>query len=310
MLKESTPSNHISKKQRQIPDNIFAIMLIAPVLVVLTIVVLLPILKGIYVSFCTYKLSNLKNPIWNNFGNYVKLFRQGEIFNYFLTTFIYVGLTVAVEFVFGLFIALLLNTRIVGRGVIRGIFLIPWTIPSVVTAIVWHWMLQQQYGVLNYIFYSLGLSSTINVSWTQSPVLAMASVVMASVWQQLPYMMVMILAALQTVDKSLIEAAKIDGANPWQTLTKIKLPSIKPVLGTTIWISLLQNFQMFTIIWNMTGGGPITSTTTLSIAVYRKAFQEFDFGLGSAIGVLWIIVLFIATLIHNRISDKHINDIQ
>ena len=185
-----------------------------------------------------------------------------------------------------------------------------WTIPSVVTAIVWHWMLQQQYGVLNYIFYKLGLSSTINISWTQSSLLAMVSIIMASVWQQLPYMMVMILAALQTVDASLVEAAKIDGANPLKALTKIILPSIRTVLGTAIWISLLQNFQNFTIIWNMTGGGPVISTTTLSIAVYRKAFQEFDFGLGSAIGVLWIIVLFIATLLHNRISDRQVQDIQ
>jgi multiple sugar transport system permease protein len=310
MFRKSMLVNQTSKQRFRVPDNIFAILLIMPVLVVLTIVVLLPILKGIYVSFCTYKLANLNNPIWNNFGNYVKLFKQGEIFTYFLNTFVFVGLTVAASFIIGLCIALLLNTKIVGRGVIRGLFLIPWTIPSVVTAIVWHWMLQQQYGVLNYIFYKLGLSSTINISWTQSSLLAMVSIIMASVWQQLPYMMVMILAALQTVDASLVEAAKIDGANPLKALTKIILPSIRTVLGTAIWISLLQNFQNFTIIWNMTGGGPVISTTTLSIAVYRKAFQEFDFGLGSAIGVLWIIVLFIATLLHNRISDRQVQDIQ
>ena len=296
------------KKGFVIKDNIFAVSLITPALIVLCIVVALPILKGIYVSFCEYKIGNLDAPVWNNFENYAAIFKDGEVLVYFKNTIVYVLLTVSLQFVFGLGIALLLNTKMKGRGLFRGLLLIPWTIPSVVIAILFRWMLQPQFGVLNYLFYNMGLTSTVNIAWTQYPGLAMAAVVMASLWRELPYMMVMILAGLQAVDLSLIEASRIDGASRWQTLIHITLPSIRPVIATAIWISVLQNFQMFTIVFNMTGGGPINATTTLGIATYREAFQSYDFGQAAAIGVLWLVVLFIATLINNKVNEKHSAD--
>lgn len=292
------------RKKFYLPDNVFAVLLVVPALAVLSTVVLLPVLKSIAVSFSAYGLANMNNPVWNNFQNYIKLFQKGAVFTYFGNTFVYVFFSVGIQFIFGLMIALLLNTKIVGRGILRGLLMMPWVIPSVVTAIVWRWMLQPQYGVLNYIFYHLGLSNSVNIAWTQYPLLSMISVIMAAVWRQLPYMMVMILAALQALDVTIVEAAKIDGANPLRMLWHITLPGIRPVIATSVWISVMQNFQMFTIIWNMTGGGPVTATTTLSVAVYRKAFIEYDFGAGSALGVLWLIVLFIATLVYNRANDK------
>jgi ABC-type sugar transport systems, permease components len=303
LKKKSKPGFHIS-------DNLFAGMLILPVFAILLTVVFLPIMKGIYVSFCDYKISNLNAPVWNNFKNYINVFKDFEILIYFKNTFIYVFFTVGIQFVLGLSIALLLNMNIKGRGIYRGLFLIPWIIPSVVVAIVWTWMLQQQFGVINFILYNLGITSTVNISWNQVPILAMSSVIMAAVWRQLPYMMVMILAGLQSVDISLIESAKIEGANAWKTLKHIILPSIRPVITTAVWISIMQNFQMFTIVYNMTGGGPVDATTTLSLAAHKKAFLEYDFGAGSTIGVLWLAVLFIATLIYNKINEKYVTDYQ
>jgi len=212
--------------------------------------------------------------------------------------------------VLGLAIALLLNQNIKARGLLRGLFLIPWIIPSVVVAIVWSWMLQQQFGVINYILYNLGITSTVNISWTQHSVLAMVAVTMAAVWRQLPYMMVMILAGLQSIDISQIESAKIEGANSWKLLRHITLPSIRPVITTSIWIAVMSNFQMFTIVFNMTGGGPVNATTTLSLAAHKKAFLEYDFGAGSTIGVLWLAVLFIATLIYNKYNERHVSEYQ
>lgn len=303
-IEMSRTSNRSGHPIVHVSDNLFAVLLIVPALLVMGTVVLLPMLKGIAVSFSAYGLANMHNPTWNNFQNYIKLFQKGEVFTYFGNTLVYVGISVSTQFLMGLMIALLLNTKIVGRSVLRGLMMMPWVIPSVVVAIVWRWMLQPQYGVLNYILYHLGLSSTVNIAWTQHPVLAMISVSMAAIWRQLPYMMVMILAALQAMDQTIVEAAKIDGANPLQMLIRVTLPSIRPVIATSIWISVMQNFQMFTIIWNMTGGGPVTSTTTLSVAVYRKAFLEYNFGVGSALGVLWLLVLFVATLVYNRINDR------
>lgn len=294
-------------------DVQFALLMILPAIWLLTVVVLLPILQGIYTSFCEYKIANVRTPFWqakwNSFANYAAVFKGGEVLEYFKNTIVYVGLSVSIQYMFGMCIALLLNSSVRGRGVFRGLFLIPWTIPSVIVAIMFRWMLQQQYGVLNYIFYTLRLSSTINISWTQYPANAMVMVVMAAVWRQLPYMTVMILAGLQSVDSSLNEAAAIDGANRFEVFRHITRPSIRPVVSTAVWIAILQNFQMFTTVYNMTGGGPVNSTTTLGIAVYRRAFNNYNFGEGSAIGVLWLTMLFGATLLYNRWNDKQLSNL-
>lgn len=310
-MKQNIKANNKKRtKYFYIPDNIFALILLLPVFLILGTVVFLPIVKGIYVSFCDYKITNLNSPVWNNFNNYSRLFKNKEILIYFKNTFVYVFFTVVIQLFLGLIIALFLNQRIRGRGVIRGLFLVPWAMPSVVVAIVWSWMLQQQFGVLNYIFYNLGITSTINIAWKQHPVLSMISVIMAATWRQLPYMIVMILAGLQSVDLTLIESSKIEGANAFQTLIYIVLPSIRPVISTATWISVMQNFQMFTIVYNMTGGGPVTATTTLSLAAHKKAFLEFDFGAGSTIGVLWLLVLFVATLVYNKLSEQYVTEYQ
>ena len=292
-----------------VPDKVFAVLMALPAIGVLSVTVFYPILKGVYVSFCDYTVRSLNNPTWNNFGNYINIFREGEIFNYFKITFIFVFFCVITQFVLGFAIALLLNRGIRGRNIFRGIFLIPWTIPSVVVALLWRWMTHQQFGVINYILFNLGITSTVNVSWQLWPASAMTLIIVAAVWRQLPYMMVMILAALQSVDESLIEAARIDGASFWDSLIHVTVPSIRPVLISSLWIAMMNNFQMYTMIALITGGGPVNTTTTLSIAAYRKAFLAYDFGQGAAIGVLWLIVLFIITMLTNRASDKYSTDI-
>lgn len=305
-MKSVTPQ--LKKKMFHVPDKAFALLLILPTLIVLGMVVALPILKGIYVSFTDYKIGNLDAPVWNNMENYVSLFKEGEILLYFTNTIVFVTLVVSLQFVAGLAIAMLLNTKIVWRGGFRGLLLIPWTIPSVVTAILWRWLVHQQYGPLNYLLYKTGISDTFNISWTVSSTLAMAAIVMAVVWRQLPYMMVMLLAGLHSVDQSLIEASKIDGASWYHTLFSITLPSMRPVIITAIWIAVMNNFQMFTIIYNMTGGGPNDATTTLSIAAYKAAFRSYDFGMGAAIGVVWLLFLAVVTMINNKVSERYAND--
>ena len=295
-------------KKCTVSDNLFALFLLLPAALTLIMVVGMPILKGIWVSFCDYTIANLDAPVWNNFANYRAVFKNGKILTYFSTTLIYVGLAVGIQFILGLALALLLNTNVKGRGLFRGLFLIPWTIPSVVVAILFRWMFHQQFGVMNYLLHLFGLTDTVNIAWTQQPFLAMLLVVMAAVWRQLPYMMVMILAALQSVDKTLIEAARIDGAGAGRILWNITLPSIKPVASTAVWLAVLSNFQMFTIVYNMTGGGPVDATTTLGIAAYRTAFQAYNFGEGSTIGVLWMLVLLAGTLAYNYLNERSINN--
>lgn len=331
VAKHTKVVNRLTPRQRS--DSWFGFALVVPALAVLLVVIALPILKGIYVSFFSYKLKNIIGPLfnlsgdsitavlrgdasvsslstlkWNDFANYISLFKRGEILHYFRNTLVFVAFTVGIQLVLGMLIALLLNSRIRGCGAYRGFMLVPWTIPSVVVAILWRWMLHQDFGVVNYLAYVLGISTQPNVSWQVSNALAMASVVLASVWRQLPYMMVMLLAGLQSVDTSLEEASRIDGANGWNTFTHVILPSIRPVLFTSVWIAVMNNFQSYTIIANMNGTG--SSTMTLSIAAYQEAFKSYNFGKGAAIGVMWLVLLFVITLVTNRINERCSNDYQ
>lgn len=293
-------------------DGLFGFFLTIPALAVLAVSIAAPILKGVYMSFYKYGLpqvSGKKEAVWNSFENYKSLFRHsalsGGVQDYFLTTLKFVFWTVAVQFVLGLILALLLNTKIKGRGLFRGLFLIPWTIPSVVVASLWgRLLLNSSNGIINWILYHLGLIPTLTFDWTNSPKYAVAAVVMAAVWRQLPYMTVMLLAGLQSVDSSQLEAARIDGANYLQTLRAVTLPTIRPVVLSSVWIAIMNNFQMYTIIKLMTGGGPSEATYTMSIAAYQKAFQDYNFGQGAAIGVLWLLFLTVVTVIFNKISAK------
>ena len=282
-----------------------AIAFISPALIVLSCVIAIPILRGIWTSFCECRLRNLMSPTWIGLKNYVTLFKKGDFFAYFGNTLVFVIFTVGIQLMLGIGIALLLNSKIRGRTVFRGMMLIPWTIPSVVVALVWRWMLQQQYGVINYLLMKAGITDGMVLSWTMDSTLAMISIVVACVWKQLPYMTVMILAGLQSVDQSLIEAASIDGGNSYQRFWHIILPSIRPVLVTSVWLAITQNFQQFTVINNMTGGGPVDATTTLSIAAYKAAFQSYNFGESAAIGVIWMVFLFILTMISNKSNEGH-----
>ncbi len=290
-------------------DTIFATLCILPAFAGIALVVLAPIVKAIWMSFMDYKITSTAQPVWNQFANYIKLFSSGQIAQYFGNTLLFIFWVVVIQFVLAMAMALLLSSRLIhGRNVMRAAFMIPWTIPSVVTALLWSWLLQPQYGVLNWLFYNLGLQGQLNQLWLQDPAHAMPSVIIACVWRQTPYMMVMLLAGLQSVPHDLVEAASIDGANGIKRFVHVILPSIRPVIDTSIVVAIINNSQMFAIIYNMTAGGPIGKTTTFSVAAYLKAFVSFDFGQGSALGVIWLLALSLFVFFYKRYSDRKISE--
>ena len=144
-----------------------------PALIVLSCVIAIPILRGIWTSFCDCSLRNLMSPTWAGLKNYIALFKKGEFFTYFFHTLVFVFFTVSIQLILGMGVALLLTSKIRGRAVFRGMMLIPWTIPSVVVALVWRWILQQQYGVINYLLMKVGIIDGMNLSWTMDATLAM-----------------------------------------------------------------------------------------------------------------------------------------
>lgn len=177
----------------------------------------------------------------------------------------------------------------------RTFLFLPWTIPSLVVALVWMFIFQPQYGVANY---ALGLGDYSILGSTNT---AMLGVIIAAVWKQMPLMMIMLLSGLQTVPENLLEAAAIDGATGIQRFWTITIPCVMPVIKTVTLTSIVSNFQMFVLFFNMTGGGPVEATTTLPMYTYEVAFSGFDLGKGAAIGVLWLLFLVVFSTVYNRL---------
>lgn len=284
-------------------DILFGYGLLLPTFIVFFVVILYPIISAVIRSFCDYTFLTVNKPLrWNDFANYRTILKNGFLTQLWTTIRFTFG-TVAIELILGMSIALLLNSKIRGRNALRSVFLMPWCIPSIVTALLWSWLFQAQYGIINYVLYALGFISNPNAEWVLNPDTS-GVVTIAVVWRQTPYMLVMILAGLQSINHDLVEAASLDGANSFRVFWHIMLPGIRVVLGNTIITCIMASFQQFTIIYNMTAGGPLGKTTTLSIAAYKQAFTQLDLGAGSAIGVMWMMILGVGISIYNTKTKR------
>lgn len=303
MNKKQSRKGDIARNEHK-KDILFGYGLLLPTFLVFSVVILYPIISAIVRSFCDYTFLTVNKPLkWNDFENYKTIFKNGFLTQLWTTIKFTLG-TVGIELVLGMSIALLLNSKIRGRNALRSVFLMPWCIPSIVTALLWSWLFQAQYGIINYVLYGLGLISNPNAEWVLNPSTSLGVVTVAVVWRQTPYMLVMILAGLQSINQDLIEAAAIDGANSFRIFRHITLPGIKVVLGNTIITCIMSSFQQFTIIYNMTAGGPLGKTTTLSIAAYKQAFTQLNLGAGSAIGVIWMMILGVGISIYNAKTKR------
>lgn len=280
-------------------DALFSLFLILPSLVIVGFTVFIPVVKSVYMSFLDYKLSAKAVYKWNSFENYKQIFTEGELMSSLTVTVAYVVVVVVLLVVLGLALSVILNKDIKGRRVVRSIILLPWVIPTVISALLWMWIFQPQYGVFNYLLVKFNIIGE-PISWVTSVDYALPSVIIASLWRQLPFMVVMLLAGLQTIPEDMYEAARIDGANSVQTFFKITLPFLKSVLKSTVLISIIDNFKQFPLFWIMTGGGPMNKTTTLAILTYKNAFVNLNFGKGAAVSTVWLILLLVFTFVYNK----------
>lgn len=293
----TTPTAPVSGKKRNGKTcNLFAVGLLTPAVILLSFTIILPVFLVIGLSFFKYSLLNLDKIEWNRFANYTAIFKNPLFFASFGRTLVYVFGTVFTQFLIGLGAALLLNWRALrGSRLYRTLLFLPWTIPSLVVAVVWMFMYQPQYGVINYV---LRLQNANLLGGIHT---AMPAVIFAAVWKQMPLMMIMLLSGLQTVPENLQEAAAIDGADAFQRFGAIVLPCLMPVLKTVTLTSIITNFQMFVLFFTMTGGGPVRATTTLTIYTYETAFTGFNLGRGAAIGVCWLVFLVSFSAIYNKV---------
>ena len=230
---------------------------IGPALLALVALVVYPLLYGVYISFFKTNLANK----WDFVGlkNYISVFSDGVFVKQLGVTLKFTAIVVLAHFIIGIFLAMLLNQSRPGITFFRTILVLPWLMPEVVIALIFKWIMNPLYGLLNYGMQLLGLSEG-GVSWLGDTKYAFISVVLVCIWKGYPLVMVNALAALQSVSTDIYEAAKVDGANKIQTFFRIILPSIKPVLATTLILDTVWWFKHYTIVYLITEGGPGSDT--------------------------------------------------
>ena len=281
----------------EIPQGRLALIFSAPALLILAVTVLVPLAYAIYLSFHRYNLKRAKRP-FAGFRNYEKILTDDKFWDSLATSFIFAVSAVAVITVVAFFLALLLNQDYPGRGILRALLLIPWAIPDVVNALLWKWLLHPAFGVINALF-QMGNIIDQYVAWLTTMPSAMIWVIIAYSWKNIPLATLLILAGLQTIPKTLHEAAELEGANAWKRTQYITLPLLRPTLTVVLIFETIFALKVFDIIYVLTSGGPGKSTTVLGWSIYINTFKKLDFGTGSALAmILGLITLFIAIVFY------------
>lgn len=245
----------------------------------------------------------LIKPNFVGFDNYTKSLSDGRTWSALWNTTVFTVISVALELVIGLAIAILINKEFKGRGIVRAAVLIPWAIPTAVSALMWKFLYDGQNGIVAKIFEQIGLIENMELLLTTKGG-AMFSIIFSDVWKTTPYMALLLLAGLQTIPNSLYESARVDGAGKWRQFFSITLPLLKPSLLVALLFRTLDAFRVFDLIYVLTGGGPANSTESISILAYKVMFSQTNFGEGSALSVLVFICVAIISGFYVKLLGK------
>ncbi len=277
-------------------DTFFYLCLIAPVLLVLLLFIAAPIGESFFLSLHRLILSlpQLGSPFLG-WDNYQELLYDPVARHSLRITLIFVGATTFFELLIGLLLALLMHHSFPGRGMLRACVLIPWAVPTVVSAQMWRFLLNDAYGVVNYALF--GPEITAYIPWLALPSTALLSLIAADVWKTSSFAALLILAGLQVIPEELYQAARVDGAGVWQRFWRITWPLIRPALLVALLFRTIDAFRVFDLAFVMTQGGPADATNVLQLYGYKKMFVEGWMGYGSAISIfIFGMVLFLAVL--------------
>lgn len=269
---------------------------IGPAVLLILLVILVPLGIGISYSFQAINLLRPFQSGWVGFENYAKLWSDPQFWRALKNTVWWTVGSVSLQFLLGLGLALLLNTRFVGKRLIQPLVFLPWAVPTFLSALTWAWLLNPVIGPLPHWMAALGiLSEPYNI--LGDPDLAMWGPILANVWFGIPFFAITLLAALQSIPGELYEAAEMDGASAWQSFTKITLPFLAPMIAITVMLRTIWIANFADLIYVMTGGGPANATQILSTYIFTTAFRKLDFGYASAIAVALLILLLIFAIV-------------
>src|SRR5262245_29744733 len=276
-----------------------------PAVALIGIVMVYPALRTLLMSSHEVSLGNSFRPQFIGMDNYVRLFGDSRFRQTVWTTTVFTALSVAIEFGLGLLLALAADSWTRGSGAIRTVLLIPWTLPTAVIAVLWSWIFNDQYGILNSVLLRTGpLSSPI--SWLGDPHAAMAALVIADVWKTTPFVFIILLAGLQSIPRELYEALEMDGGNAWAKFQRITWPFLARFIFVALMFRIIQAFSIFDLVYVMTGGGPAGKTETLAVYAYQTMMRYLDFGYAAALAVATVAILgMLAAALYFLIVRQH-----
>ena len=288
----------LSRRRRE--ELALMVALTAPAVLIISFVTIYPLARSFGISLHQWDLTkpNEGHP-FVGLGNYLATLADPAFLQSVKVTLIFVVAAVTLEIGLGVVCALVLTREFRGRNMVRMLALLPWAVPAVVNGIMWKWILNPSYGALNGLLLSLGLIDRY-IIWLGSPYSALAMVVLADVWKETPFIMLLFLAALQTIPRDLYEAARVDGASPLQSLFRITLPLIRPMLFVALALRTIWALKSFDLIYTLTAGGPSNGTSVIGYYTYLKSFVSLQFGRGSAVAYLMTAAVVLLVLLYQR----------
>ena len=278
-------------------------ILILPAFTMLIIFIVLPIIQSISMSF--YRIISSmshEKPVFVGFRNYMELGNDPVAIHSLWVTMVFVAVSTFFEMAIGLLLALLMHVRSSIRGILRVFILIPWAIPTVVSAQMWRFHFNDGYGIVNYLLFGTQVERFI--PWLASPATALWAIIIADIWKTSSFSALIILAGLQMIPLELYESAKVDGAGVWRRFYHITWPLIRPALLVALLFRTIDAFRVFDLAFVMTQGGPADATNVLQLYGYKKMFMEGLMGYGSAISVGIFIIIFILSIFYVRIAGR------
>lgn len=276
----------------------FGALLTAPAVAAFAVLILGPFLYSLWLSLHEYRLTS-PAPVFVGLRNLRRLWEDPYFWQAWRNTLIFVSITTATTTAAGTLYALLMNEAMPGRSLIRAASLLPWILPSAVTAFLWAWLFHGQYGVINAGLISASVIDR-PIFWLSDSAGSMMAVIIAKTWLSTPVVLLFVLASLQSIPQDQVEAARIDGAGDTAVVRHVVLPHISRTLGIVAVLQAMANLQTFDVIYAMTAGGPVRATTVLSIEVYRRAFESWDLGMAAAIGLIWFLTIAVFAIAYLR----------
>ena len=284
------------------PGKLAALFLL-PSLVFIAIVMLYPLIYSMYLSLYNFQLTRPNATRFDPVRNWTKLMEDNVFFISLWNTVKFTFFTVAIGSILGMIFALVLDQLPLGFSKMRGIILMPWVIPGIVIGYLFMYIFDVHVGIINYILETLGLIKEY-LPWLMRGNLAMTAIIIAHVWNQTPFYMLMFTAGLKAIPTDAEEAAYVEGASRLQEFRYVTFPFLKGIFVITSLLQIIRNFNNFPIIFTMTGGGPVYSTTTSVLYIFKVAFERFDMGYASLIGILWVVVLLLLSILYINVLNK------